>query len=75
LYDGSSSIGKIGSNSSGGSAGASSLSISGRARITPSNASHTYSVRASVDSGTGLIVAGAGVVTANFPTYMRITKV
>ena len=45
-----------------------------RRRLTPSNASHTYSVRAFVSSGTGLIGAGAGGSGTAFPAFIRVWK-
>jgi hypothetical protein len=44
-------------------------------RITPSNATHTYSVRAYVDSGTGTINNGAGGSGNYMPLFLRQTKV
>lgn len=44
-------------------------------RITPSNASHTYSVRHWVDAGTGTMAGGAGGAGAFEPCFMRITQV
>ena len=44
-------------------------------RLTPSNASHTYSIRGFVTSGTGVAAAGAGGSTALMPAFIRITKV
>jgi hypothetical protein len=71
LYDGSSSIGAIGVNS-GGSTG---LSFHLSRRLTPSNASHTYSLRGSVDGATGTATGGAGGAGAYVPGFIRITKV
>lgn len=44
-------------------------------RLTPASGSRTYSIRASVGSGTGTVVAGAGGAGANVPGFIRITKV
>lgn len=44
-------------------------------RLTPSNAAHTYSVRAMVDAGTASVGAGAGGAAAYPPAFIRITKV
>lgn len=41
--------------------------------LTPTNASHTYIVKAWVSSGTGTVGAGAAGAAAS-PTFMRITK-
>lgn len=71
LYDGSSSIGFITYTESQSYVGG-----YGVRRITPSNASHTYSVRASVGgASTGVVAAGAGGSGAVAPAFLRITKV
>lgn len=44
-------------------------------RMTPSNGSHTYSIRAAVSGGTGLISASTGGLGAAMPAFLRITKV
>ena len=44
-------------------------------RLTPSNAAHTYSIRAFVSAGTGVANAGAGGSGNAMPTFMRIVKV
>lgn len=46
----------------------------GRYRFTPTNASHTYNIKAWVSAGTGLVGGGAGGAAAA-PCFMRITKV
>lgn len=43
--------------------------------ITPSAASHTYSLRAFVSAGTGVVEAGAGGSGQAAPGFIRITKV
>lgn len=73
LYDGSSSIGLIGFVNSQG-ASSSNLPVHVMRRLTPSNASHTYSIRASVSTGTGSVGAGAGGATATMPGFIRISK-
>jgi hypothetical protein len=46
-----------------------------RRRMTPSNASHTYSIRGWVNAGTGTITAGVGgAAGTTMPGYIRITK-
>jgi hypothetical protein len=69
LFDGATSLGYL----------AFSLAAHGPAtvkrRLTPSSGSHTYSVRAIVDAGTGRVQAGAGGVGVNMPAFIRITKV
>jgi hypothetical protein len=69
LYDGGSSIGLLGFRTTARSPGGPL-----RRYLTPSNASHTYSIRASVDAGTGQLSAGAGGAATNLPGYIRITK-
>lgn len=44
-------------------------------RLTPSNASHTYSIRAFVSGGTGTIQAAASGANTNTSAFIRITKV
>lgn len=74
LYDGSSSIGKIASVVTP-DAGYDNKPVYVRVRLSaPSAASHTYSIRASVDAGTGLVDAGAGGSGNLFPGYIRITE-
>lgn len=46
-----------------------------KVRLTPSSATHTYSVRCYVTSGTGTIKAGAFGASTNAPAYVRQTKV
>lgn len=80
LYDGASSIGRIGAQQSGG---VTHTSYSGSIyqpvrlarKLTPSNASHTYGIRCAVTSGTGVVLAGAGGNGADMPAFLRITKV
>lgn len=69
LYDGASSIGNL-----------AQVLVSGapvmlERKLTPSNASHTYSIRAAVDAGTGTVVAGAGGSTNLMPAFIQITRV
>lgn len=75
LYEDAASIGRLGvivTPAGGGSGDNKPVVI--RRRMTPSNASHTYSIRASVSAGTGLVGAGAGGITADMPGYIRITR-
>lgn len=74
LYDGASSIGYLGlivgpTNTSD------RRPIHVFRRLTPSAASHTYSIRASVSAGTGNLYSGAGGTATALPAYIRITKV
>jgi hypothetical protein len=74
LYDGSSSIGIWGYVYSQAASNA-YRPIHLARRLTPSNASHTYSCRAYVSGGTGTVIGGAGGAAANVPGFIRITKV
>lgn len=75
LYDGSSSIGRIGLFSAP-SGGNDNKAVFVTRRLTPSNATHTYSIRAAISAGTsGLISAGAGGSGADMPGYVRIVSV
>jgi hypothetical protein len=73
LYDGSTSLGTYILVMSAAANDRKPLSF--KWRLTPSNASHTYSVRASVNAGTGQFRAGAGGAAASSPLWMRIIKV
>lgn len=44
-------------------------------RLTPSNASHSYVIKAWTSSGTGSVNAGVGGVAATLPGFIRITRV
>lgn len=46
----------------------------GRRRLTPSAASHTYSVRGQVNAGTGVVVGGSAGAGNPLPGFIRITK-
>lgn len=69
LYDNGTSIGRIAYISNGGGE-----PVFVKVRITPSNATHTYSVRASVSTGTGLVSANTGGIGVPYPTTLRIVK-
>lgn len=73
LYDGSSSIGRIGLVTTP-AAQLDNKPVHLMRRLTPSNASHTYSIRAAVSAGTGSIGAGAGGNAADMPGFIRISK-
>lgn len=72
LYDGAASIGIFG--------GITITAASNRylarltRRLTPSNAAHTYSIRAFVSSGTAVVNAGAGGVGVNLPGFIKVTR-
>lgn len=74
LYDGASSIGQIALVSSASTTG-NRAPIRVARRLTPSAASHTYSIRASVSAGTGQVNAGAGGAGNEVPGFIRITTI
>lgn len=74
LYDGSSSIGRLSLQIAGEGGGSSHVPVHVKRRLTPSAASHTYSIRASVNAGTGLVGAGTGGSTGEMPAFIRIVK-
>lgn len=73
LYDGSSSIGVLGQASNATAVAVDQGAMEARF-LTPSNASHTYSVRAYVTSGTGTVYSGAAGAGVYVPGYIRITR-
>lgn len=76
LYDGSSSIGRMSTiaNHGTGALGA-RQPVKGERYLTPSNASHTYSIRGYLlSSGTGKVECGAGGSTAVMPGFIRIVE-
>jgi hypothetical protein len=73
LYDGASSIGFLGTFITP-AASAMNIATTLQRKITPSNASHQYSIRAFVNSGTGIVSAGTGLIATAAPAFMRITK-
>lgn len=75
LYDGASSIGKLAPMATLVSGNQSYITGVHSRRLTPSAASHTYSVRAYVSAGTGTVGAGAGGSGTYMPAFIRITKV
>jgi len=76
LYDGSSSIGEI-ARFTTTVTGSPTLQVpmTMKRRLTPTNAAHTYGIRASSSSGTGNVQAGAGGSGAVVPAYIRVTRV
>lgn len=74
LYDGASSIGLVFSQMAAG-AGAGFPGVTLGRRLTPSNASHTYSIRAYTGSGTASVGAGTGGAGTYLPGFIRIIKI
>lgn len=68
---GAAGIGKIAQLATPAAA-ASTKPIFARFYLTPSNATHTFSVRASVSAGSGLIIAGAGGAGTDAPAFLRV---
>ncbi len=77
LYDGSSSIGFLGLISTPTNGNSQRVVPYGARRLTPSAATHTYSIRGALlgGSGTGVIGAGAGGSGNHNPGFIRITQV
>lgn len=78
LYDGAASIGRIATalNPTGDSGGTGLIiPCHGFRRLTPSAATHTYSVRGATSTGTSIMHAGAGGNGAQMPGYIRIVEV
>lgn len=76
LYDGSSSIGYLAQTKFAGGTGEGEGPVYVVRRLTPSNASHTYSVRAYMSVGTaGTVYGGTGGSGQFVPAYIRIIKV
>lgn len=75
LYDGSSSIGQIGFVGTGSASGSQTITpVLAKRKLTPSNASHTYSIRGIQSAGNAVArvdVGGSGHIV---PGYIRITK-
>lgn len=69
LFDGSTALGNMGRV-----LGATATPDLCMVRHTPSAASHTFSVRAWITSGTGNISAGSGGSDTDFPGFLLITR-
>lgn len=74
LYDGASSIGQIGWLRSE-TTNRGMIAMHCMRRLTPSNAAHTYSIRAFIASGSGAVQAGIAGSGNLVPAFIRITKV
>lgn len=73
LYDGSSSIGAF-ANVYSQHNNSNTYPLHGFRKLTPSAASHTYSIRCSVSAGTGTFSANTGGTGVYIPAFLRITK-
>jgi hypothetical protein len=76
LWDGATDIGRIAQLENPAGANPFSAPVHVVRRLTPSAASHTYSVRCWVaSSGTGTVEGGAGGVDTMSPSFLRISRV
>ena len=73
LYDGSTSQGLLWEHKFATSGGAIGGLRTAR-RLTPTAASHTYSIRGFTNTGTATVSAGVGGVGAAMPGFIRITQ-
>lgn len=74
LFDGSTDLGRI-ATVRNVAAQLLQVPIIGKRRLTPSNASHTYNIKAWRVSANGSIGAAAGGTDTTLPAYIRVTKV
>jgi hypothetical protein len=74
LYDGATQVGIIGTVGSASTAPGVFATLLAPRFLTPTAASHTYSVRAYRTVGNGTFSAGAGGNDTYLPAYIRITK-
>lgn len=74
LFDGNTSLGFLGYVRTP-SAGNSDRPVFLSRRLTPSVGTHTYSIKAIVNAGTGTVIAGPGGAGANSPAFLRILRV
>jgi hypothetical protein len=75
LYDGSTDLGRLCQVRAPAGSNAERVPVHAARRFTPTAASHTYSVRAWVTTGTGIADAGAGGTDVLLPAFIRITRV
>jgi hypothetical protein len=73
LFEDGSSIGQLGLLASPAAGGANAPLLL-RRLLTPASGSRTYSIRATVNVGTGVITAGAGGAGNQVPGYIRVSK-
>jgi hypothetical protein len=74
LFDGSSAIGVMAFVMNEVNGQTLRVPIHAVRRLTPSNASHTYSIRGLVSGGTGVVSVGAAGAGTRVPGYIRITR-
>ena len=70
LYDGSTELGRPWRNVQASFAGP----VYWKTQVTPSAGSHTYSCKAYVDAGSGVIEAGNNSINNPVPAWIRVTK-
>ena len=75
LFEDGASLGRIGLHFSQVAGVNAHMPLRAATRLTPTNASHTYSIRSAVSTGSGTIAAGAGGSGAERPAFLRITRV
>ncbi len=73
LWDDATDLGRIAQSGSGGSLDI-ERAVLARRFLTPSNASHTYKIKAYRVNSNGTVVAGAGGVDTPLPGYIRIQR-
>lgn len=74
LYDGSTNLGRLATVNQG-AASALSVPVYASREFAPSNASHTYSIRAHRVTVNATVQGGVGGADVDFPIWMRITKI
>ncbi len=72
LYDGSTDLGRIGLLRAPTAATYRQAMACSSGFFTPSAATHTYSIRALVSSGTGVVYGGTGTAGINLPAQMKV---
>lgn len=76
LFMDGASLGAIATTSNAGGTSTPLIPVFACRRVVPAAGSHTYSIRASVSTGTGSIVAGSGAGPGtDSPAFIRITRV
>lgn len=75
LYEDSTLLGRLAVLVNSSASGALDLPVMARRRRTPSNASHTYTIKATRGSDNGTLYFASGGTGDELPGYIRITKV
>ena len=74
IWDGATDIGRVAQIITPSSTFAVTVPLFARRKVTPTNGSHTFSIKAWQVSANGAIVSGAGGAAAYMPAYLRITR-